>query len=124
MLIPKPQKPRMSFNTERSYSPYYDNIFIYLKFIKENFEHNKCTNAKFDELFRKTKEFWNLFNNFDNYIKTFNLQPFTSKNIPQKLYKSPGEWDTKTLNLYITTLNKCIIERTNSLNTILNINNL
>ncbi|WP_371922272.1 hypothetical protein [Treponema sp. OMZ 799] len=113
-IIPKPNRPRASINTQRAREPYKDNFFMFLELVK-TYINNKtidCDN-EMKNLFDETKIFWNLFKNFEDYIECLCFQPFIDidEKLKKELNTSPNSWNTETVNIYIRTINDCILKR-------------
>ncbi|WP_428770543.1 hypothetical protein V1L52_01560 [Treponema sp. HNW] len=113
-IIPKPNRPRASINTQRAREPYKDNFFMFLELVK-TYINNKtidCDN-EMKNLFDETKIFWNLFKNFEDYIECLCFQPFIDidEKLKKELNTSPNSWNIQTVNTYIKTINDCILKR-------------
>ena len=107
-IIPKPKASRVSLNTSRARSPYYDNFFMFLNLIK-NYKKDKLTDDTFKELFHETKVIWDMMT-FEQYIECMGLKPFI-EDIPKQLFVTPNLWNVETINLYNKTINECINKR-------------
>ena len=113
-IIPKPNRPYASINTQRAREPYKDNFFIFLEFVKTYISNKKIScDKEMEKLFDETKLFWSLFENFDDYIECMCFQPFMNidKKLKEDLKKSPSSWNVETVNTYIKTINDCILKR-------------
>lgn len=87
---------------------------MFLELVK-TYINNKtidCDN-EMKNLFDETKIFWNLFKNFEDYIECLCFQPFIDidEKLKKELNTSPNSWNTETVNIYIRTINDCILKR-------------
>lgn len=111
-IIPKSDKQYVSLNTSRANSPYYDNFYMYLEFVKKYLEEDTCDNERMKNLFDDTGDFWKIFKGgeaFKKYIKCMCFEPFV-ENI-QKFKTSPAKWDIDIINCYFKALNNNIAQR-------------
>lgn len=119
-FIPLPCYNKDRYNTlniKRAQKPYFDNFFMFLRMIEDYCLEQKVSDTTIQDLFNRTKDYWNLYSGKDgfiNYIYSHALGAFVD-NVPEVLYESPGTWDDKTVNLYFKTLNECIEKRNKEL---------
>lgn len=113
-IIPKPDRPYASINTQRAREPYKDNFFMFLELVKIYINKKKIDcDKEMEKLFDETKLFWNFFDNFDDYIEYMCFQPFMDidEKLKEELRISPLDWNIETVNKYVETINCCIMKR-------------